>query len=45
MNDNVNGSSTVVTTTETTDVMDGILGYKQSNGGLVFSTVIDCGTY
>jgi cytoskeletal protein CcmA (bactofilin family) len=34
-----------VPTTETTDVMDGILGYKQSNGGLVFSTVIDGGTY
>ena len=34
-----------VTTVETTDVMDGILGYKQSGGGLVFSTVIDGGTY
>jgi hypothetical protein len=34
-----------VTTTETTDVMDGILGYKHSDGGLVFSTVIDGGTY
>jgi len=34
-----------VSTTETTDVMDGILGYKNSNGGLVFSTVIDGGTY
>ena len=34
-----------VTTTETTDVMDGILGYKHSGGGLVFSTVIDGGTY
>ena len=34
-----------VTTTETTDVLDGILGYKHSNGGLVFSTVIDGGTY
>ena len=34
-----------VPTTETTDVMDGILGYKNSNGGLVFSTVIDGGTY
>jgi cytoskeletal protein CcmA (bactofilin family) len=34
-----------VTTTETTDVMDGILGYKSSGGGLVFSTVIDGGTY
>lgn len=34
-----------VTTTETQDVLDGILGYKESNGGLVFSTVIDGGTY
>ena len=34
-----------VSTTETTDVLDGILGYKYSNGGLVFSTVIDGGTY
>jgi hypothetical protein len=34
-----------VSTTETTDVMDGILGYKNSGGGLVFSTVIDGGTY
>jgi len=34
-----------VSTTETTDVMDGILGYKNSNGMLVFSTVIDGGTY
>lgn len=34
-----------VSTTETTDVMDGILGYKSSDGGLVFSTVIDGGTY
>jgi hypothetical protein len=34
-----------VTTTETEDVMDGILGYKHSGGGLVFSTVIDGGTY
>jgi hypothetical protein len=34
-----------VPTTETTDVMDGILGYKQSNGGLVFSTVIDGGGF
>jgi predicted acyltransferase (DUF342 family) len=34
-----------VTTAETTDVMDGILGYKSSGGGLVFSTVIDGGTY
>lgn len=34
-----------VSTTETTDVMDGVLGYKNSTGGLVFSTVIDGGTY
>ena len=34
-----------VSTTETTDVLDGVLGYKHSNGGLVFSTVIDGGTY
>lgn len=34
-----------VSTTETTDVLDGILGYKQSDGALVFSTVIDGGTY
>ena len=34
-----------VTTTETEDVMDGILGYKHTGGGLVFSTVIDGGTY
>ena len=34
-----------VSTTETTDVLDGILGYKNSNGALVFSTVIDGGTY
>jgi hypothetical protein len=34
-----------VSTTETTDVLDGILGYKSSDGALVFSTVIDGGTY
>ena len=34
-----------VTTTETTDVLDGILGYKNSDGTLVFSTLIDGGTY
>jgi predicted acyltransferase (DUF342 family) len=34
-----------VSTTETTDVLDGILGYKSSNGALVFSTVIDGGSY
>ena len=28
-----------------TDVLDGILGYKNSNGGLTFSTVIDGGSY
>lgn len=34
-----------VSTTETTDVLDGILGYKSSDGSLSFSTVIDGGTY
>ena len=34
-----------ISTTETTDVLDGILGYKASDGALVFSTVIDGGTY
>lgn len=34
-----------VSTTETTDVLDGVLGYKNSNGALVFSTVIDGGLY
>jgi hypothetical protein len=34
-----------VSTTETTDVLDGVLGYKNSTGALVFSTVIDGGTY
>jgi len=34
-----------VSTTETTDVLDGILGYKNSDGALVFSTVIDGGGY
>jgi hypothetical protein len=34
-----------VSTTETTDVLDGILGYKSSDGALVFSTVIDGGSY
>ena len=34
-----------VSTVSTTDVMDGILGYKNSNGALVFSTVIDGGSY
>lgn len=34
-----------VSTTETTDVLDGILGYKSSDGALVFSTVIDGGTF
>jgi len=34
-----------ISTTETTDVLDGILGYKNSDGALVFSTVIDGGTY
>lgn len=42
-----NGSNVVgyVSTTETTDVLDGILGYKNSDGALVFSTVIDGGTF
>ena len=34
-----------VSTTETQDVLDGVLGYKNSTGTLVFSTVIDGGTY
>ena len=34
-----------VSATETTDVLDGILGYKSSDGSLTFSTVIDGGTY
>ena len=34
-----------ISTTETTDVLDGILGYKSSDGSLIFSTVIDGGTY
>ena len=34
-----------VSTTETTDVLDGILGYKNADGTLKFSTVIDGGTY
>jgi cytoskeletal protein CcmA (bactofilin family) len=34
-----------ISTTETEDVLDGVLGYKNSNGALVFSTVIDGGTY
>jgi len=34
-----------VSTTETTDVLDGILGYKASDGSLVFSTTIDGGTF
>jgi hypothetical protein len=34
-----------VSTTETTDVLDGILGYKNSDGTLAFSTVIDGGSY
>jgi hypothetical protein len=34
-----------VSTTETQDVMDGILGYKNNGGGLVFSTVIDGGSF
>ena len=42
---NSNNMIGFVSTTETTDVLDGILGYKNSNGGLTFSTVIDGGTY
>jgi len=34
-----------VSTTETTDVLDGVLGYKNSDGSLAFSTVIDGGTF
>lgn len=34
-----------VSTIETTDVLDGILGYKSSDGQLVFSTVIDGGIF
>ncbi len=34
-----------VSTNESTDVLDGILGYKNSDGTLKFSTVIDGGTY
>ncbi len=34
-----------VSTTESTDVLDGILGYKNSDGTLKFSTVIDGGVY
>ncbi len=34
-----------VSTTESTDVLDGILGYKNSDGTLKFSTVIDGGGY
>ena len=42
-----NSSSEIgyITSTGTTDVLDGILGYKSSDGSLVFSTVIDGGTY
>lgn len=42
---NSNNMIGFVSTTETTDVLDGILGYRNSNGGLTFSTVIDGGTY
>jgi hypothetical protein len=34
-----------VSTSETTDVLDGILGYKNSDGSLAFSTVIDGGSF
>jgi hypothetical protein len=34
-----------VSTTETTNELDGILGYNHSSGVLEFSTLIDGGTY
>ena len=34
-----------VSTTDSTEVLDGILGYKSSDGALTFSRVIDGGTY
>ena len=34
-----------VSTTVGTDVVEGFLGYKASDGGLVFSNVIDGGTF
>lgn len=34
-----------ISTTETTDVLDGLLGYKASDGSLIFSTIIDGGTF
>lgn len=34
-----------VSTTETSDVIDGILGYRHSDGKLVFSVIIDGGEY
>ena len=42
---NANNELGYVSTSETTDVLDGILGYKSSDGSLSFSTVIDGGTY
>lgn len=42
---NSNNELGYVSTSETTDVLDGILGYKSSDGSLSFSTVIDGGTY
>lgn len=42
---NSNSEVGFVTTTNGTDVLDGILGYKSSDGTLSFSTVIDGGTY
>ena len=43
----INSSNTLgyVSTSETTDQLDGILGYNNSNGELVFSTTIDGGTF
>jgi hypothetical protein len=40
--DNVIG---YVTTNKSTDVMTGILGYRSSDGNLIFSEVIDGGTF
>jgi hypothetical protein len=34
-----------VSTTETTNELDGILGYNHSSGVLEFSSLIDGGTY
>jgi hypothetical protein len=34
-----------IATTDTTDVLAGMLGYDATTGGLKFSTVIDGGTF